>query len=484
MFAEFVGRGYWVAAGLAAVVYVPLGALLWTLATRGRGLEARFLQWRILLPAVLILGQLAFVPWVLRVATLTGDEPHYLTVAYSIARDGDLAVRNNYEAADYAAFYPWQFVPSDFHLGPRGVYSVHAPGLSVLLAPVLAVAGRPGVTVQMTLMTILVMLMAWCLATQLGVNPARSLLIFVLLCFAPPVSAFSSLVLPEVPAAGLLTGSLILLRPAEASWRRIAAAGVLLAGLPWLHVRFVVPLIAVIALQIVRPRGLVLPRFVMLVPVALSLAGVMFVQHAWFGSYSLIAGLGGWRDKLVSPFVGMAGLLVDQQYGLFTVAPIYVAAIAGWWWMMRRDRWLGATVGTVAVLTWLTGATHPWWWGGESAAARYLVSTVPLLGMAIAVSFDEVAGDRRRRWLLCTLLSVSLVSGMYFKVFPNAVPYGTDGLNYALVRLETTLGWPMTRVLPSLVRRNELSYGLVAIEAAAIAVATYFLLRRSPPNRT
>ncbi|PWT88795.1 MAG: hypothetical protein C5B54_10045, partial [Acidobacteria bacterium] len=36
----------------------------------------------------------------------TGDEPHYLITAHSIAVDGDIQLLNNYQEKDYRLFYP------------------------------------------------------------------------------------------------------------------------------------------------------------------------------------------------------------------------------------------------------------------------------------------------------------------------------------------------------------------------------------------
>ncbi|HEV2124517.1 MAG TPA: hypothetical protein VGW38_17320, partial [Chloroflexota bacterium] len=51
---------------------------------------------------------------------ITGDEPHYLTIATSLLRDGDLDIYNNYLNKDYFVFYP-------HHLGdPRDPEDMHA----------------------------------------------------------------------------------------------------------------------------------------------------------------------------------------------------------------------------------------------------------------------------------------------------------------------------------------------------------------------
>ena len=42
---------------------------------------------------------LALLPWTSQVWLKTGDEPHYLVAAASLAQDGDFDLRNNYDPA-------------------------------------------------------------------------------------------------------------------------------------------------------------------------------------------------------------------------------------------------------------------------------------------------------------------------------------------------------------------------------------------------
>ena len=74
-----------------------------------------------------------------------GDEPHYLMVAASLLRDGDLALQDDYAEGRYRAFHP---APLEPHYRVRGregeIYSLHAVGLSLLILPAYAVGGYAG----------------------------------------------------------------------------------------------------------------------------------------------------------------------------------------------------------------------------------------------------------------------------------------------------------------------------------------------------
>ena len=80
---------------------------------------------------------------------ITGDEPHYLTIATSLIRDGDLEIFNNYRDKDYLPFYPWHLGdprdPEDMHAlyGTGGnLYSKHSIGLPLLILPAMWLGGH------------------------------------------------------------------------------------------------------------------------------------------------------------------------------------------------------------------------------------------------------------------------------------------------------------------------------------------------------
>ena len=75
----------------------------------------------------------------------SGDEPHYLVIAQSLWRDGDLKIENNHERGDYREYYPEDLEPHYLTRGADGeIYSIHPIGISVILAPVYALGGYKG----------------------------------------------------------------------------------------------------------------------------------------------------------------------------------------------------------------------------------------------------------------------------------------------------------------------------------------------------
>ncbi|MEE8378079.1 MAG: hypothetical protein V3R45_06870, partial [Candidatus Aminicenantaceae bacterium] len=65
----------------------------------------------------------------------SGDEPHYLLITHSLLQDGDFNLSNNYSNQDYFAYMPGT-LKLDAHLAPGTYgYSMHSPGVSILLFP-------------------------------------------------------------------------------------------------------------------------------------------------------------------------------------------------------------------------------------------------------------------------------------------------------------------------------------------------------------
>ncbi|HEX9190217.1 MAG TPA: hypothetical protein VGB87_24280, partial [Vicinamibacteria bacterium] len=165
-----------------------------------------------------------------------GDEPHYLMVAESLLRDGDLALERDYAERRYAPFHDTPLAP---HFRVRGlggvVYSLHAVGLSVLVLPAWALAGYAGVTVFMALLAAFLALevRSWVreLTGRSGLADAAGWVAVL----SPPLLPYAGLAFTEVPAAlavslGLRLGRRPGLGPAGA-----LAVGLAAAALPWLN---------------------------------------------------------------------------------------------------------------------------------------------------------------------------------------------------------------------------------------------------------
>ncbi len=365
--------------------------------------------------AVFVVAFALFAACIPRLTTflnpVTGDEPFYLMTAYSLIHDRDIDETNNLANRDWLRFYPeyplsqnWQGWPGiSPDLPPHasktyreGLYSKHGLGIPVLIALPFALGGRVGVVLLYNLMAAGVAANLYLLARTVAAR-RRALILTALLMASLPLAAYAFLIFPEMPAALLLLDAVRrLLAPANAPWQWVLV-GLCAGYLPWLHARFV-PVVAGLAvlfawrhLRSLRQRAVW----------AVAPAGALLLL---FETYSLVfyhfpvpnkddhagfaTGLG--------PLNGFVGSLVDAQWGLFIVAPLYLLALAALI-IFCRTRWRnGAALLLVLVPYALTISAYRVWWGEWGPAARYWTAALPLLALPLAWWWERAAAVRPR----------------------------------------------------------------------------------------
>jgi hypothetical protein len=399
-----------------------------------------------------------------------GDEPHYLAATQSLLHDGDLKVANNYAQGDYLDYFPGRLEPHYLVRALGGeIYSIHAPGVSVIVLPAFAVAGYAGAVV----MIVLIAALTWRLAFRVSGGDAGSAWVGVAAVFlTTPYFFHTFAIYPEV-IGGLcvLAGTWLLFELADGrdvSGRVLIAAGAGLAILPWLHSRFAV-LAGILGVLIVarlanRARSLADVSRFLSVPAIAGLAWFAFFYVIW-GSASPMAPYGADTSTSASYIVrGLIGLLFDQQFGVVSTAPIYAVAAFGWMILLRRQPRLAIELLLLSVPYAITVASYAMWWAGSAAPARFLVSVLPLAALPIAVAWKE----HRSSFLMIVLLaSVALI-------LPRAFVESGRFIVNNRGAIDGTLGWlsPLVDLpfaLPSVHRDG----GADAIRDAAVWLALF-----------
>lgn len=383
-----------------------------------------------------------------------GDEPHYLIISQSLLADGDLKIENNHRQRDYRPFWGGELRPDYMKRGIDGeIYSIHAPGLPVILLPVYAVFGYSGTVLLLCLIAALTAVAVFDLA-EVVAGTIAALATWAAVCLTVPFVPHSWLIFPEMPGALIVAwAALWAWRPAE---RRVATwlcRGMALATLPWLHTKFVIFLALFGAALVWRLRTQKKALSALLAPVALSLAGWLGFFYAFYGTINPEAPYGDYaRIFVLAKNIprGLLGLVFDQKFGLLFYSPVYVFAIVGCWIMLRRadTRFFGSVLLLVTAAHVASTTRLYMWWGGTSAPARFLVPILPVLAPMLALGIGAARG-RLARTLLGSTLTISLLVAAVGAGWPERLFLYSDSRGYARLLETIQSGAPLTFSLPT-----------------------------------
>jgi hypothetical protein len=357
----------------------------------------------------------------------SGDEPHYLAIAHSIAFDGDVDLANNYGANE--PLIGGGVLRPDAHVRPgvNGVARpVHDIGMPLAFAPyvrlAVPLAHALSRTIPATVMrrarlndallyrhllsfamiALAAVLGGWLFDAllEIGAPPRAAFGGTLLVMLSPPLLIFSVLFFTELLSA-LLTFFVfhhVAIRKDDDGdgVRRWALTGLATGFLFLVHARnigLVVPL-ALLALVRLRadPRGAA--RAAYAVSLAAMIAVRTLVNYRFWGEWltNPHARLSGWPGSggvIAESAARLSGLLIDREFGLLAYAPVYVIAIAGAvaLYKTRRDILIAmALVVAVYVGMIVCPITNVHGWtGGWNPAGRFLTPVLPLVGMLVVM---------------------------------------------------------------------------------------------------
>lgn len=399
---------------------------------------------------------------------LGGDEPHYLIITHSLLVDHDIKIENNHARGDYHAFFAGDLKPDYLQRGVNGeIYSIHAPGLAALMLPGYAIAGSRGAVATISLIAAIAATAIFEAAFLLGgvlVGAAT----WASVCLSVPFLPHAWALYPEM--AGAAAAALVVLWTLEdreavksAGGQRTAAGtwfcrGLVLAALPWMHTKFAVLLVILTLWLLVELRGRIRESCALLVPIGVSGLAWLAFFYVVYGTIDPQAPYGQHTAQFVRAENiprSLLGLLVDQKFGLFVYAPVYLAALAGAWIMMRdrRRRAFAWFLVAGAALYSLSSGREYMWWGGSSAPARYLVPILPLLAPLVAVAFAELRRTGQRTLMATLALAGVAISFANVADFSRFLVFSSP---HGAARLFELLqgGAPLTGAFPTFTDEN------------------------------
>ncbi|NTU83841.1 MAG: hypothetical protein HGA45_31455, partial [Chloroflexales bacterium] len=390
----------------------------------------------LLLP-MLIYALVAAVWHEQRVNPITGDEPHYLLTADSIIRDGDLRVVNNHQIdTPVLRELPPGAVFTDTHTCDG--YSLHGIGLPLLLVPAYYVAGVGGAKLWMALLVGLAPLAIYRLARSILGDDAWAITVALLLGLGPPFIIGSNQIYPDL-LAGLILFYLLV------RWRETLGAGqqapsvahvahisLLLALLPWLHIKLALPALLLygcymwrlltLARATGRGRGGV---WLMSLTVAASLIGLGLYDYVAFHTIS-----GPYQRSDATTDVRQIGMILlglhlDRMQGLFVQAPIFLLGVFGLA-LFAAEAWpLALVTGLLYLSVIIPNAAHTNWYGGMSFAGRFHWTGALLWSFPLLYGLRHLRRRGGARLALGLMIGALLLESIFVSkvLIPNAYVY-------------------------------------------------------------
>ncbi|HTM34476.1 MAG TPA: hypothetical protein VL263_24375 [Vicinamibacterales bacterium] len=413
-----------------------------------------------------------------------GDEPHYLIIAQSLWRDGDLKIENNHDQGDYWEYFEQELEPHYLTRGVDGeIYSIHPVGLPILMAPVYAAGGYRGVVIALIAMAAIAAALAWRWIADTVGSPEAATFGWAAVAVSTPFVFNTFSVYPEIAAALAVMIGVTTRNP----W----VLGIASGCLPWLSTKYAPMSAALLATGLISGSG---PGTWRLAPIRWIVGAAIpyaALLAAWFTFFYVIWG-SPWPQ---APYGGMVqtspwnlgfgapGLLFDQEYGLLPYAPAYALAATGLWALWRRGgehRALAIRVGLVFLALLGTVGAFRIWWGGAASPSRPLASGLLLLALPIGVAYAEASPGTARRAAQYLLLwiGVGIAVQMCLAQDGFLLSNGRDGssalLEWWLPR------WPTWSLVPTFIYHEAGPATVQSLIWIAVAGMCAAALRRMP----
>lgn len=453
--------------------------------------QARLGPWFAACLAALWLGSISLA---LGPRGISGDEPHYLLIAQSVWKDGDFDLRNNYDARDLLAYYAGSLEPRHVSLGVLGQeYSFHGPGVALLSLPAFVLGGPLAARLLIAMLVASSSGLLWLAVRRLSGSTGAAWIGWLAFVVGSPLALNASMIYPDGPGAAICALAFwalvrVLDEPPRPSLAMLAAVGLALALLPWLHLRLALVSASFGAAFIVAlrrsPDAVTRVLWFLAAP---AVACALLIASTWV--------MFGWLDptavfrqqaagSLAAAPAGMLGLLFDQEFGLLPYASYYALAPLGLLRLSRRAPLVAVTAIVVSAGTLIVGASWVWW-GGQSAPARFLVPALPALAIGVAMAW--ASGGH----VLRSLLGVALATGASLTMLTATADGGAYAINHpdghATVFEWLSASIDLSSALPSLFRfgatpGSELSVALIWLGWAAFAALALTLYARGRPS--
>ncbi|MBN2207993.1 MAG: hypothetical protein JW759_01670 [Candidatus Coatesbacteria bacterium] len=412
-----------------------------------------------------------------------GDEPYYLLIAHSIAHDLDIDPTNNFKSKEYLSYYPYELQPQYRNISIKGrEYAVpnHNIGFPLLIALPYRLFGARGAFALMNLLAALLAANVFLMSQELGASRRNALLGALIFGFLVPMVSYANQLFPAMCAALLVVYAFRrLLRCAPGNWRNLVAILATCFLLFMLKIRLsliIAPVLLLAAWSTTRRRLIWLYA-----GGGAALVGVVaWLLRDRFVTLQLLTSRLDelWRMGLsdFTPFNGIFGQMLDQQFGLLVLAPVYILAFIGAASLLKKDRSVLLKMLFVAGPYYVMVSAMPWWNASWCPPCRFLIPILPLMGALIGLGLGRISRVAQAAvFYFAAAVSASFTFlHLLSPVFRYDQPNGANRL-FWLLHINTYIDF--ARLLPSFFRTDITTPVKVLLELLVFALLFVVLLR-------
>jgi hypothetical protein len=352
---------------------------------------------------------------------ITGDEPHYLLIAESLVRDHDLRVENNYrtdtpvqEATGLDFSRPEHFIPHT-----QNQFSRHNIGLPIVMSVAYAVGGVLGVKIFMAIIAGLWPFLLYGILFDITSSRIWSVVFALSLAVGLPFTAAGNQVFPDL-VAGLIIlfvvwKILARLRSKDQNSSSLLFSGavaLLIAFLPWLHVRFGPPAVLLLIAYVIsggrsRWQGRLGQS---LAPIAIVISSFVLLGIYHHIAFANIWGPYAGKDVTWQPqeiLMILLGLHWDQSQGLFVQQPLFLLGLVGLPLAMKENLSAVIILALLYASVLVPSAMHTALYGGHSFYGRFWWPVLGLWIFPLAYTVRVLLTKARFLLILCVMSSIA-----------------------------------------------------------------------------
>lgn len=343
---------------------------------------------------------------------ITGDEPHYLVMDYSLVHDHDLNLKNNYQNRDIEEFYPSLTATQQVGYGQgdnnsNRWYSIHGIGIPILLLPGFWLAGLTGAIVTMVLISTAVIWLTKAWAYEVTKNKKLSYIAAGGLLISYSFIGLAGYLYPDVVIAALTLSGLMIIQRYYKNPLSQALFGLILGLLLLIHFKTLAvsgPLLIALTYKLWRYERK-LP-WVTLAVFAPLIAYFFLSNHGWFGVWNPTKIYAGLNLPAAKVYYIIPAFLFDSMRGLLVYNPVVLLIFTGLplWYKQHKETFFIAML--VAMPSLLAVLTFRGWNGGDSQIGRYAIDFLPVLFPAVALAIQAL----RQKWQQVVVVAIFLSS--------------------------------------------------------------------------